>query len=413
MRIEGVATDAGSALERALHGRPLRRPFVGPSRVLATPGASDGLGAELRAVGAEPAAGRVAVVVDAAVLELGLHAPAVASLKGELIDVAVLAPISAEPTPEIVESLLAELAGADVSAVVGIGGGSAMDTAKLVAAGIGNELPLRTGIGPDARLVPAVPIALVPTTAGTGAEATAVAMLWHEGVKRIFVHPLLVPRVAILDGSLLTQLPPAVIAASGLDAVSHAVESMLSTFRTPLSVVHAAAALEALGTWLPIAYAEPTEEALAAVLFGSFQAGLALNASVVLGHSVAYTIASRTGLSHGVTCAMALPYCLAYCRGTSDAAMTQAARLVGAGSRPDDLFDWLLRLNESMAIPASLAAVGIPSSAIAAMAAECVETYPRPNNPARIAVEPLERLLAAFHAGQPARAWEETVALDG
>jgi alcohol dehydrogenase class IV len=232
-------------------------------------------------------------------------------------------------------------------------------------------------------------------------------MLWHEGVKRIFVHPFLVPRLAVLDADLIAELPEPVIASSGLDAVSHAVESLLSTFATPLTTVHASAALETLGRSLLPAYDSKADSALGAMLFGAYQAGLALNASVVIGHSLAYTVAARTGLSHGVTCAMALPFCLAYCRPEASGQMGRAAALVGAGVNAEDLFRWALELNQALEIPGSLSGVGIGRDDLAAMAAECVSVYPRPNNPTAVDEDSVLALLGRFHDGDASGAWED------
>ena len=248
-------------------------------------------------------------------------------------------------------------------------------------------------------------LALVPTTAGTGAEATAVAMLWQGSRKQIFVHGDLVPARVVLDPELTASLPPGVTAAGGLDAISHAVESVLSTFRTPMTTAIAHAALTGLADALPEAFAHGTPRSRYVTLVGAYNGGLALNASVVIGHSVAYTIAARTGLPHGLTCAMALPYCLAYCRPEADQRMASLADSLGLGSTSADLLGWLTGLNATMDIPPSLAAVGVDASHLAGMARECVETYPRPNNPVPVTQADVERLLGFFLTGDIGGAW--------
>jgi alcohol dehydrogenase class IV len=230
-------------------------------------------------------------------------------------------------------------------------------------------------------------------------------MLWHQGQKRIFVHDRLVPRLAILDPSLLAGAPPSVTAASGLDAISHAIESLLSTFRTPLTEARAESALRRLAGALPNAYAGGDPAASAQTLLGAYEAGLGLNASVVVGHSIAYAIAARSGLPHGVTCAMALPYCLAYCRSASEDAIAEIGASVGIDRDASAVFDWTNGLNASLGIPASLAEVGIGRDEIPAMAREVAEQYPRVNNPLPIGVESLESLLDEFHAGRVTAAW--------
>ncbi len=383
------------------------RPFVGPGRVLAGAGSAASTGAELRATGVAPTDGTVLLVGDGAVVGLGLVDPVVASLRDSGFVVDLRPAITAEPTPAMVRALLPDDVNRPVAAVVAVGGGSALDAGKLVALAVANDLDLTAGLPPTADVGPGPPLVAVPTTAGTGAEATAVAMLWHERAKRMFVHPYLVPRVAVLDPELLRNLPPAVTASSGLDAISHAVESLLSTFRTPLTERAAHAALAVLADAVPAAYAQGGTAARYGTLVGAYQAGLALNASVVLGHSVAYVIAARAGLPHGVSCAMALPYCLAHARPAREREIAEMAEIVCGTADGERFVRWLVDANASMGIPASLDAVGIAPGDAADMAAECLAAYPRPNHPVPIERDGLQRLLERFVRGEALEAWHE------
>jgi alcohol dehydrogenase class IV len=383
------------------------RPFVSPRRVLAGPGASADIGRELLGrVG--PHTGTVLLVADSAVLKLGLTDPIVAAVGAAGFCVEVCAPVTGEPTPETVRAATATVVAGPVAAVVGVGGGSALDVAKLVALRVANaNLDVHVGLAPTANLFPGPPLVAVPTTAGTGAEATAVAMLWNDGTKRMFVHPHLVPEIAVLDPDLLCGLPPAVTAAGGLDAISHAVEAMLSTFRTPLTESAARSALGLLGGAVAAAYETGDPAARNATLLGAYQAGLALNASVVLGHSIAYTIAARTGLPHGVTCAMALPYCLAHARPVREAAIAEMAGIVCDVADAEQLVHWLIAMNATMGIPPSLESVGIAAGALPEMVRECIELYPRPNSPVPVEAGGLHLLLRRFLRGEAMEAWRE------
>jgi alcohol dehydrogenase class IV len=383
------------------------RPFVGPGRVLAGAGAVAGVGSELHAGGADPKQGAVAVVADRAVLELRLVDPVRASIEAAGFDVELSAPVDGEPTADSVSALLASISGGPFAAVVAVGGGSALDVGKLLSLSLENDLDLSAGLAVAAEVVPGPPVLAIPTTAGTGAEATAVAMLWHAGLKRMFVHAQLVPRMAVLDAELVSGLPPAITAASGMDAISHAVESLLSTFRTPLTEAAAGHALAALARSLPSAYREAGADERFDTLVGAYQAGLALNAQVVLGHSIAYAIGARTGLPHGLTCAMALPYCLAHSRPAAEPQIAKMAELVCGTSDPRDFLRWVVGMNETMSIPASLAEVGIEADALPAMAQEVLERYPRPNHPVEIELQALEQLLARFLRGELDDAWAE------
>jgi alcohol dehydrogenase class IV len=143
------------------------------------------------------------------------------------------------------------------------------------------------------------------------------------------------------------------------------------------------------------------------MLYGAHEAGLALNASVVVGHSLAYAVAARTGLSHGVTCAMALPYCLAYSRPAAEQRIAELARQAEVGDDATALFDWFLDLAGSLGVESSLEAVGIDAGDLHMLAAEVIERYARPNSPVPLALEPLEALLHHFHAGDARGAWDE------
>jgi alcohol dehydrogenase class IV len=386
------------------------RPFVGPSRLLSGKGASAGCAAELRALGVLPSQGAVLLVADSAVLDLELHHRAQSSLDGAGFAVLVAPGVTAEPTPDTVRSLLPD-EGVAVAAVLAVGGGSALDAAKLVSVSLANSVDLTAGMIPAAEIVPGPPIVAVPTTAGTGAEVTAVAMLWHDGGKRMFVHPQLVPRVVLIDPELLLALPPAVTASGGFDAIGHAIESLLSTFRTPLTISAAREALSLLSKSLPAAYERGDLEARYGTALGAYQAGLALNASVVLGHSLAYAIASRTGLPHGVTVAMALPYCLAHARTACEDQIADMAEIVCGEPDPELFIQWIVENGRRMRIPTSLAELGVPYDALPAMAADCVDGYPRPNHPVPIDQAGVLALLERMHAGEPYDAWQDSFRL--
>jgi alcohol dehydrogenase class IV len=380
------------------------RPFVGPSRMVAGPGSSAACSNELRALGISPDHGPVVVVADAAVQDLGLHLSVCRSLEAAGYTVLVGPGVSAEPGPETVRALLPHQEGT-VAAIVIVGGGSALDAGKLVSVALANDVDLTAGLSPDADITPGPPVLAVPTTAGTGAEVTAVAMLWHDGRKRMFVHPHLVPRAVLIDPELMVGLPASVTAAGGFDALGHAIESLLSTFRTPVTEAAAREALRLLSTSLPAAYENGDLESRYGTALGAYHAGLALNASVVLGHSLAYAISARTGLPHGVSVAMALPYCLAHARPAREPEIAEMAAIVCGEPDPELLLRWIVEHSSRMGIPTSLSELGVTSDEVAAIAADCVDNYPRPNHPVPIDHAGVLALVERLHAGEPYAAW--------
>ena len=359
---------------------------------------------EIGALGVAP--GAVLVVADATVLDLGLHRPLLSSLTEGGFSTLVGAGVAGEPTPATVTALVPD-DGSAVTAIVAIGGGSALDAAKLLSLAIVNPLDLTAGLVASADVVPGPPLVAVPTTAGTGAEATSVAMLWNDGRKVMFVHPHLVPQAVLIDPELLLGLPAAVTACGGFDAVGHAAESLLSTFRTPLTAAAAREALSLLSRSLPGAYEEGDLESRHGTALGAYHAGLALNASVVLGHSLAYAIAARTGLPHGATVAMALPYCLAHARPAREPEIAEMAAIVCGEPDPELFVRWVVEHSRRMGIPASLAELGVTREELPEIAADCVESYPRPNHPVPIDTAGVQALLERLHAGEPYAAWHD------
>jgi alcohol dehydrogenase class IV len=227
-------------------------------------------------------------------------------------------------------------------------------------------------------------------------------MLSVEGRKAIVLSPQLIPLAAVLDPALTRSLPPRVTAATGLDALSHACEAYMSVRATPFTDGNALTAVGVIARWLKRAYDDGADmEARRAMLFAAYLGGVCLNAGVVVGHSVAYTIANRTRTPHGVSCAMALPYTVLFNRAARPErlkALTEALTgLPNAGA--EDLAVWIDELNAYLGMPRSLGELGIPAGGLDDMVAECLTRYPRPTNPVELNRERLKPLYEAMHAG--------------
>jgi alcohol dehydrogenase class IV len=374
--------------------------FLSPQEVLA----GDGKAAELGQLVGRWATdtGAVLVVRDAEVARLGVAEEALTSVREAGFSIETFDEVTGEPDFELAERVVRKARTVRLCAVVGIGGGSSMDLAKLAAAAVTNDGEISDFIGADKLTRRPIPTVLIPTTAGTGAEATRVSMLSLDGEKQIINSPYLVPVAAILDPHLIVSLPPGITAATGMDALSHAIESFLSRNGTPLTRQMGGDAMRVLAAVLPRAFDNGSDlEARRGTLYAAYLSGLGLNAGVVMGHSMAYTIANRVHLPHGVTAAMALPYCLAYnlpaARERIDAVSGQVAE-VGPIMGPD-VFDFLVRLNEHLGVPQSLKEAGIPEEECEVMAEECLDRYPRPTNPVPMESEPLKALYRDFWSG--------------
>ncbi|MGV9254372.1 iron-containing alcohol dehydrogenase family protein [Streptomyces sp. NPDC003697] len=376
------------------------RDYLTPRQVIVGDGGAARLGDGLLRWGARQ--GAVAVISDRVVAEQGIAETTLQGLRAAGFDPRVFAEVEGEPTLATAEAALEFVRAVRATAVVGIGGGSAMDVAKIAALAAGSGGQVVDYLGVDADASAPLPLALVPTTTGTGAEVTRISMLSDRGKKVISSHRLLVPTIAVLDVDLVVGLPSAVTASTGMDAFAHAAEAFLSTNRSSLSVDASLRAIALLREHLPRAVRDGEDRtARRATLYGAHLAGNALNAGVVLGHSLAYTIANRKPLPHGVTCAIALPYCLAYNAQAPVPALDRLARAItgGRSDRLTDAAEYVAELTTSLGMPSTLRQVGIGEDQVAEMATECMERYPRPTNPRPFERDGLTALVAAMHGG--------------
>jgi alcohol dehydrogenase class IV len=371
-----------------------------PRQVMLGDGAAAKLADLLKGWQVQP--GRVLLVADREVAKLGL----IDAVKGPLAaggyEAGVFDAIVGEPLLETAVDLTRFAREQACGAVIGVGGGSAMDMAKLAAALAANSGDVKDYLGIVTFPRPPLPLALVPTTAGTGAEATSVSMLSVEGRKAIVLSPQLIPLAAVLDPALTRSLPPRVTAATGLDALSHACEAYMSIRATPFTDSYALTAAGIIARWLKPAYDDGTNmEARRAMLFAAYLGGVCLNAGVVVGHSVAYTIANRTRTPHGISCTMALPYTILFNRTARPERLKALAgvALQSPGATAVDLALWIDELNAYLGMPRSLNEIGIPAAGLDEMVEECLKRYPRPTNPVELSRERLKPLYEAMHAG--------------
>ena len=337
------------------------------------------------------AEGSVLIVADKEVVRLGLIEKVREPLSAGH-DVACFDEIVGEPTLATAENLATFARQKNYSAVVGVGGGSAIDMSKLAAALAVNTGDVKDYLGMTRFKETPLPLVAVPTTAGTGSEATAISMLSIEGKKAIVLSPQLVPLAAVLDPLLTVTLPPKVTAATGLDALSHALEAFMSIKANPFTDSQAIATISVVARWLKTAVEDGANlEARRAMIYAAYTGGLCLNAGVVLGHSVAYTISNRAHMPHGVSCAMALPYTIAFNLPAVLARLTLAAgHILGAGVTGEDLALWVSDLVCTLGMPRSLQDIGVKEADLDAMVEECLTKYPRPTNPTPITRERLQ-----------------------
>ena len=280
--------------------------FETTPKIICEQGAAKRLGEIARGLGMS----QVFLVTDIGLMKAGLIDGALTSLSEAGVKVTLFSDVLADPPEVSVQAAVKAAALVHADGVIGFGGGSSLDTAKLVAllAKTSQELPAIYGIG--LARGPRLPLIQVPTTAGTGSEVTPIAILTtpsHE--KKGVVSPLLYPDVAVLDSLLTLGLPPAITAMTGVDAMVHAIEAFTSrSKKNALSDALAIKALQLLYANLPAAVSDGKDAQVREnMLLGSLLAGMAFaNAPVGAVHALAYPLGGHYQLPHGLTNSLVL-----------------------------------------------------------------------------------------------------------
>ncbi len=279
--------------------------------------------------------------------------------------------------------------------VIGVGGGSAMDVAKAIGILMTNGGRAVDYIGLGKIKKPGLPTIMVPTSAGTGAEVTFTAVFINEetGSKGGMNGDPLYPEAALLDPELTTSLPPQVTAATGIDALTHALEAFTSVQAHPISEMYSLEAIDLIVNNIRAAYADGRNmEARSSMLLGSLLGGKALAiAGVGLVHAMAYPLGGMFGISHGLANAVLLPYVTEYNLIGNLKKHALLAEIFGIDTQDlserdaaAELVEELHLLNADLNIPPTLKDLDIPADKIAEMA-DIALTVARPveNNPRR------------------------------
>ncbi|WP_421218601.1 iron-containing alcohol dehydrogenase [Aeromonas jandaei] len=307
--------------------------FFCPVKLLAGEQALEQLASELASLGAR----RPLLLTDKGVNATGL-ATLLANVlaEGELPVATIWDEIPADSSTAVVERIAKRYAELDCDSLVALGGGSVIDTAKAVniLASMGGEHLLDySGAGCLTR--PLKPLAVVPTTAGTGSEVTLVAVIKDEasGRKVPFTSPFLLPQLAVLDPRLTQGLPLNITAATAMDAMTHAIEAFIGTAKNPVSDALALMAVEKIANALPLILKDPQNKQLRLQLAeGSTLAGMAFSNSMVgLVHALGHSLGARCHLPHGLCMNLFLPTVLDYNRPEVDGELARLLLpLVGA-----------------------------------------------------------------------------------
>jgi len=286
--------------------------FQTTKSILCEVGATEKIGDLMAAAGCQ----KVAFVTDEMILQLGLADAALEGLKTAGVGVHIIDDVVADPPESMILKAVEEASAQGVDGVVSVGGGSSLDTAKLIAVLVGCEQPIEEMYGVGLVKGGRLPLVLAPTTAGTGSEVTPISIVTTgTNEKKGVVSPQLLPDWAILDAELTVGLPPAVTAATGIDAMVHAIEAYTSKHKKNIvSDTLARQALALLGANIHTACTKGDDrDARSNMLLGSMLAGMAFaNAPVAAVHALAYPLGGHFHVPHGLSNALVLPYVLEF-----------------------------------------------------------------------------------------------------
>jgi alcohol dehydrogenase class IV len=382
--------------------------FQAPSNILFEAGASRKIAELVKGDNAR----HVLLVTDKGVRAAGLTRGAETALAEAGIALTVFEDVVADPPSHVIETAAELCRDQGIDAVISIGGGSALDTAKLVAYLARTPDRLEDIYGVGLAKGERLPLLLVPTTAGTGSEVTPIAIVTTPTTeKKGVVSPRLIPDWAILDPELTLGLPPHVTAATGIDAMVHAIEAYTSKIKkNPLSDQLARKALELLSANIRTAFTNGGDlEARSNMLLGSMLAGMAFaNAPVAAVHALAYPIGAIFHVPHGLSNALVLPHVLEFNRPAAEDLYAELLEIVKPGHRSASaaesaasFIDEMAAICRDCAVPDTLSAVGIAEQDLAKLAQDAMkQTRLLVNNPRELTYEHAFRIYGDALAGR-------------
>ncbi|MFC1946787.1 iron-containing alcohol dehydrogenase [Chloroflexota bacterium] len=274
--------------------------------VISGRGSSETIGVELKALGAR----KVFMVTDEVLWEMGTLEKIVRSLKSEGLEFERYDRLPSEPTTDFIREGTGEFLQSGADIILAVGGGTPIDTAKGISVMATNPGDITDYITPNSIRKPGIPLVAVPATAGTGSEVTIYTVITDTDTdnKLLFTSPYLMPEMAVLDPLLTVSMPKSLTAATGLDALTHAIEAYVSVKSQPMTDLLALSAIRLLADNLPSAWEDGSNiDARENNMLAAHQAGLAFgNASVALVHGMSRPIGAYFHIAHGVSNAVLL-----------------------------------------------------------------------------------------------------------
>ena len=345
----------------------MAREFIVPGQMITGSGALDMAQDTLGTLGK-----KAMIVTDKVMIDLGNCAKVEAALKSQNIAYTIYSEIAGEPTDRMIEKGLEQYKAEGCDFLVALGGGSPIDSMKAIASLTENGGKISDYMGKviDVKMPPMVAI---PTTAGTGSEATQFTIITdtEKDIKMLLKGKCLIPSLAIIDPQFTMTAPPKITAATGLDALCHAVEAYTSRKAQTLSDTFAMSAVKRIFKYLPVAFHDgKNEEARVQMSVAALEAGIAFNnASVTLIHGMSRPIGALFHVAHGLSNAMLMKECLSFALEGAYDRFSDLGRNIGVASAEDSdkeasekFLDAVVKLTQELETP-TLAEFGIDKEA--------------------------------------------------
>jgi len=371
-----------------------------PTRILFGNGATTDLGKEARALGMT----RALVVSDPGVTRAGLTAPVERALASASVESVRFDQLSTNPSEAEARAAAKAYTAAGADGVVAVGGGAALDVAKIVRVLVTESLPLDElddALGGDAKMKGQFPpMIAVPTTAGTGSEVgrSGVVTVQKTGRKTVIFHPKLIPNVAVLDPRMTESLPAAITAATGFDALTHCIEAYLSKGDHPMADAIALKGIQLCGKYLERAVKSPHDlDARGAMLKAAMMGAVAFQKGLGVCHSLAHPLGAEHNLHHGLANAVCLPAVLDFNRSAVQPRIAEIARALGVRGGDEDTLAFecsgaVRALRHKIGLPEGLRSEGISEHDIPKLARLAYEDACHRANPRAVSEQDLDQL---------------------
>ena len=359
-------------------------------KIIVGSGAINKIGNILKDLGA----GNVLVVTDSGLIKAGIYKKIQKVLFENNIEVQLCDKVQPDPSIKLVQEISNHARRLRIKAVIGLGGGSSIDTAKVASALVTNTGNVNDYLGTDLLPLEGLPIIAIPTTAGTGSESTHIAILSdeEEKLKKGFVSVKLMPKYALLDPDLTLGLPPAITAATGMDALCHALESFTSVNASDYSSALSFRAMELISENIVEAFRNgKNRTAREKMLIGSLLAGIAFaNAGVTAVHAFAYPLGGFFHVPHGLANSLMLPTIIRFNAEADEKKFAIIGKAITGkkNATAANAVERIEELSSILQLPKNLSSIDIPESSLEEMSQGVVKiTRLLANNPREVSLD--------------------------